>query len=141
MGSKVQMLLDLNLNFPVLHFSFRKKVSPVQETNGITLISLQYPVARPLDFPLKQLINMHFQKICRKDVKFFIAGLQTSFSIASCNISKRNSHRKSTGATVLYTGERVCDAALIRCTFSSGNPRRVGNLVGRVQGGNGGQRG
>jgi hypothetical protein len=36
---------------------------------------------------------------------------------------------------VLYTGERVCDVAL-----SSGNPRRVGNLVGRVEGSNGGQR-
>ncbi len=40
-----------------------------------------------------------------------------------------------------YTGERVCDVALIRYTLSSGNPRRVGNLVGRVEGSNGGQRG
>ncbi len=42
---------------------------------------------------------------------------------------------------VPYTGERVCDVALIRCTLGSGNPRRVGILVGWVQGSNGGQRG
>ncbi len=47
----------------------------------------------------------------------------------------------STVPLVSYTGERVCDVALIRCTLSSGNPRRVGNLVGRVQGSNGGQGG
>ncbi len=41
---------------------------------------------------------------------------------------------------VSYTGERVCDIALIRYMLSSGNPRRVGNLVGRVEGSNGGQR-
>ncbi len=40
-----------------------------------------------------------------------------------------------------YTGERVCDVALIRYTLSSGNPRRVGNLVGRIEGSNGGQGG
>jgi hypothetical protein len=51
-------------------------------------------------------------------------------------------HSKFLGlGAVLYTGKRVCDAALIRCTFSLGNPRRVGNLVGGVQGSNGGQRG
>ncbi len=44
------------------------------------------------------------------------------------------------GGDVLYTGERVCDVALNRCMLSSGNPRRVGNLVGRVEGSNGGQR-
>jgi hypothetical protein len=38
----------------------------------------------------------------------------------------------ATAEIVPYTGERVCDVALIRCTLSSGNPRRVGNLVGRV---------
>ncbi len=42
---------------------------------------------------------------------------------------------------MLYTGKRVCDVALIKRTFSSGNPRRVGNLEGRVQGSNGGERG
>jgi hypothetical protein len=42
---------------------------------------------------------------------------------------------------VLYTEDKVCDVALIRYTLSSGNPRRVGNLVGRVQGSNRGQRG
>jgi hypothetical protein len=41
---------------------------------------------------------------------------------------------------VSYTGESVCDIALIRYMLSSGNPRRVGNLVGRVGGSNGGQR-
>ncbi len=40
-----------------------------------------------------------------------------------------------------YTGEGVCDVALIKYTLSSGNPRRAGNLVGRVEGSNGGQRG
>ncbi len=39
-----------------------------------------------------------------------------------------------------YTGERVCDVALIRYTLGSGNPRRAGILVGRVEGSNGGQR-
>ncbi len=43
--------------------------------------------------------------------------------------------------TVSYTGEGVCDVALIRYTLSSGNPRRAGNLVERVEGSNGGQRG
>ncbi len=40
----------------------------------------------------------------------------------------------------MYTGKRVCDVALIKCTLSSGKPKKVGNLEGRVQGSNGGQR-
>ncbi len=42
---------------------------------------------------------------------------------------------------VLYTGKRVCDVALIKCTLSSGKPKKGWDFGGEGTRSNGGQRG